>query len=351
MSATTQADVELAPPAVAGCIPAHAAESVQDAVGRHRHTICTLLAVGFLLLVSLLPASFSYLEYYEYGLLQRKSTGQVRVGRVYSAGRYLNGPDWTFRKYQADTHRLDFDELSVFSAGATNNSVGLEFQIDVTLTYMLDEEAVGLIHEQLGAGYAKVVESRARAAIKNVAASVAFDEYFQERDRLESRLFAAVEGRLVEPPSLHAHLDQLVLGRVQIPSSVAQKQLDVKVQLERNDEQTNLKAAQLERDQTDVMVNKINLQAVAALRIANANAKLTSERGAAEARDIIERAKADGLALALTRTGLTADDHKASYDYLRTVAARAQAGSGSDSLSVTYLHPNAVTPTSDADAD
>ena len=61
MPATTHADVELARPAVAGCIPAHAAESVQDAVGRHSHIICSLLAVGSLLLVSLLPASFSYL--------------------------------------------------------------------------------------------------------------------------------------------------------------------------------------------------------------------------------------------------------------------------------------------------
>jgi len=199
---TTHADVELAPND--SCIPGETVGRVSRAIEEHKECFSGLFFIGIVLLVSLLPASFSYIEYYEYGLLQRKSTGQVRIDKVYSSGRYLNGPDWGFRKYQADTHRLDFDELSVFSAGATNNSVGLEFKIDVTVTYLLDQESVGLIHEQLGSGYAAVVESRARAAIKNEAANFQFQEYFQERDMLEGRLFEAVEARLKEAPSLHA---------------------------------------------------------------------------------------------------------------------------------------------------
>lgn len=327
-------------------------EVLKERFGRHRELIGWVVGVGMLLLLVLLPTSFAYVEYYEYGLIQRKSTGRVRTDRVYDAGRYSLGPDRKFRTYQADSHRVDFDELSVFSAGATNNSIGLEFRVDITFTYLIIREEVGLLHEELGRGYAAVVESRARAAIKNTAASFAFNDYFQERDALETRLFEAIGAKLSEAPSLHVTLDQLILGRVQIPDSVAQKQLDVKVQLERNDEQTNLKKAQLERDQTQVLVNDINLRAQANLRIARAEAELTVERGKAEARDIVSTQLADGLAKAFNATGLHSVKHKASYDYLRTLAARTAGGAGgvTDSLSVSFLHPKEITPTSDADA-
>ena len=53
-----------------------------------------------LLLVILLPLSFSYVEYYEYGLVQRLSTGSVDTEEVYASGRYLVGPDKHFIKYQ-----------------------------------------------------------------------------------------------------------------------------------------------------------------------------------------------------------------------------------------------------------
>ena len=55
---------------------------------------------GVLLIVILVPLSFSYLEYYEYGLKQRKSTGSVLTDKVYSVGRYFIGPDFRFVKYQ-----------------------------------------------------------------------------------------------------------------------------------------------------------------------------------------------------------------------------------------------------------
>lgn len=50
--------------------------------------------IGILLLVILLPISFSYLDYYHYGFLRRHTTGRVRLDRVYEGGRYLVGPDY-----------------------------------------------------------------------------------------------------------------------------------------------------------------------------------------------------------------------------------------------------------------
>jgi hypothetical protein len=55
----------------------------------------TVICVGIaaLLLIILLPISFSYLDFYDYGFLRRHTTGRVNINRVYEGGRYLVGPD------------------------------------------------------------------------------------------------------------------------------------------------------------------------------------------------------------------------------------------------------------------
>ncbi len=50
--------------------------------------------VAILLLVILLPISFSYLDFYHYGFLRRHTTGRVKLDRVYEGGRYFVGPDY-----------------------------------------------------------------------------------------------------------------------------------------------------------------------------------------------------------------------------------------------------------------
>jgi len=56
----------------------------------------TAVCVGIaaLLLIILLPISFSYLDFYDYGFLRRHTTGRVNIDRVYEGGRYLVGPDY-----------------------------------------------------------------------------------------------------------------------------------------------------------------------------------------------------------------------------------------------------------------
>jgi hypothetical protein len=63
-------------------------------------------AVVVLLILILVPLSFSYIDYYDYGLVQRKSTGSVDTEKVYSSGRYALGPDRHFIKYQYVQYRV-----------------------------------------------------------------------------------------------------------------------------------------------------------------------------------------------------------------------------------------------------
>jgi len=49
--------------------------------------------IAILILIILLPISFSYIDYYDYGFLRRRTTGRVNLKQVYEGGRYFPGPD------------------------------------------------------------------------------------------------------------------------------------------------------------------------------------------------------------------------------------------------------------------
>jgi len=151
--------------------------------GKQSCALCGVITLA-LLLVILLPMSFAYIDYWEYGLKQRKSTGKVYTDKVYAKGRYFVGPDYKFLKYQADAHLEHLEDVAVFSDGG-EDSVGLSFLIDVDFTYFLKEDEIGKLHKDLAKTYAAVILSRTIDGIKNSATTVSFTDYFQNREGVE----------------------------------------------------------------------------------------------------------------------------------------------------------------------
>mmetsp|Transcript_29586 Transcript_29586/g.66371 ORF Transcript_29586/g.66371 Transcript_29586/m.66371 type:complete len:313 (+) Transcript_29586:222-1160(+) len=294
--------------------------------------------VAVLLVLILVPLSFSYIDYYDYGLVQRKTTGAVDVDNVYTSGRYMLGPDKKFVKYQADAHVESFENFGVFSATLSNESIGLEFWVDVDFTFFLVEEEIGLLHKQLARNYRNVILSRAREGIKNAAAQdVTFTEFFQNRSEVELLFRKAVQDRWDVAPSLHCELDQFHLGRIRIPQSVARKQLESKVQNERNQREEFSQRAQIEREQTQVEVNKINLSTNKELRTAHAEASLIKTKAIARAKLIKAQAQINGTSLLLEAAGIESQDHKTVFSYIKTLRDREQL-----SIDVSYLSEDNV---------
>lgn len=281
-----------------------------------------LLFTAVLLIVILVPLTFSYVEYYEYGLVQRTTTGSVDTSKVYSSGRYNLGPTYAFHIYQADAHHENLDGLQVFSKSLSNESIGLEFRIDVDLTYFLNKDEVGDLHRELASSYRGVILSRTKDGIKNEAIFVTFNEYFQDRKAVEQRFKEAVQSRWNQTPSVHATLDQFHLGRIQIPDTVASKQLESKIQNERNDREDFLQKAQLERETTAVEVNKINLETNKILRTATANANLLVANAQAEAVQIKSNADIHGTTLLFEKSGIELQEEKISFSYIRNLMKR-----------------------------
>lgn len=292
--------------------------------------ICGLV-VGSLLLIILLPFSFSYVDPWQYGLKQRKTTGKVSTNKVYDAGRYFNGPDFKFFKYKSDAHFVKLEQLAIFSSGG-EESIGLSFNIDVDFTYFIIEEEVGQLHLDLARTYESVVQSRTVDAIKNSATSVTFQDYFQNREAVEEQFRDAIIARWNEAPSLHVALDQLHVGRIRIPESVAEKQLQAKIQVETNDKERFLQDARVERETTAVIVNSINLDKEKLLLETNAEANLIRATAKATSEQIKANAMNTGTLDLLTGLQITAQDEAIAYTYIRTLQNKKYLD-----LSVSYL--------------
>ena len=127
---------------------------------------------------------------------------------------------------------------------------------------------------------------------------------------------------------------------IQIPDSVAERQLETRVQNERNDREAFLQQAQRERDLTAVEVNKINLEKQNVLRTAQAEANLIRARAIAEANRVRLGARISATKSLLEAINITSQEDIATFDYIQSLRGRDDL-----SLHVSYLSDNSVVRT------
>jgi hypothetical protein len=262
----------------------------------------------------------------------RKSTGRVNYETVFERGRYLLGPDRKFIKYRSDSHHVVLNDFSVFSSGGGNESIGLQFVIDVDFTYFLIKDRIGSLHKELAASYDSIITNRAKVAIKNEAATVNTTDYFQARQSVESRFRKAIETNWNGTEPLPCRLDQFHLGRINISDAVAEKQLQSRIQNERNEMEASIQKAAIERNRTTVEINSIALQTEKVLRTANAEASLLRSRAQAEATQLVQQAQTNGTMNLFRATDITNQEQMAAFTYIRTLMNRQNV-----SLDVSYL--------------
>ena len=138
-------------------------------------------------------------------------------------------------------------------------------------------------------------------------------------------------------------MDQFHLGRIQIPDSVASKQLEARVQNERNDMEAFLQKAQVERETTAVDVNEIDLKSEKVLRTARAEASLIRSKAQSESERILANAQTNGTNLLLAAVDITTQEQKSAFTYIRTLRNRKNLD-----LDVSYLSADSVLRTAPA---
>lgn len=80
--------------------------------------------------------------FFQLGLRKQRSTGKVKLDEVYTSGRYLIGPDYTFKTFTADTHYEELKKIVTFSKDK------VEVEITCAMQYFLRPEDLKDMHQE-----------------------------------------------------------------------------------------------------------------------------------------------------------------------------------------------------------
>ncbi|CAF2774209.1 unnamed protein product [Rotaria sp. Silwood2] len=328
-------------------------------------TIITISIVLILVLISLIINSFSYLDYYEYGFLRRRTTGRVNLDRVYESGRYFFGPDYTFKIFKASGHQVNLDNTSVFT---TDN---LQVHLKISFQYYVIKEDLPLLHAAYDIKYEPIITLNAKEAIISTCSRFDTDEYINNRDKIWLEIYFGVKRHLgkrieyiynykskkinilggsccipnckkncpkcpiheqcmsdckpreqgckKEEKGLFVELRYLQLHDIDVPERVMERRLLGLVRDLEKEKEESLNQEALVKKQTDILVNQFHNNATQSIAFSESQSKLKRERAKADALKTISLARINGLASMCTTLGITQAKHINSVEYLQTL--------------------------------
>ncbi|KXJ14793.1 uncharacterized protein LOC110238397 [Exaiptasia diaphana] len=300
-----------------------------------RCTASILFVIGVILLVVLLPMSFGNVEYYQIALVKQKSTGKVDLSRVYSSGRYLIGPDYTFKTFEADAHFETLNQVSTYSADKVEVTVSCTFQ------YFLKPEDLADLHQEYDVYYKPVIKSTANAVIKGVATDIPVGDFIRKREIVESKLFKAVADRLggkccrkdcklykcrsdclpyrdckKSDKGVFVEVRYFQLLGFDIHYDVKSRYLRQVIEREQEEEANFQLEEKVVRKETDRQRNEINNEAKEITQNSTSQATVIMAKAEGAALVEVEQARNTGLQQVFTSLGIKTESHKASYIYL-----------------------------------
>lgn len=303
--------------------------------------IAAVVGIAALLIVILIPTSFSDVEYYELGFKRRKSTGYVDISEVYTSGRYFVGPDYTFKVFQADAHFVELNEISVWTGDK------IEIKISCNFQYFLRKDFLPDLHEAYNVDYKPVVRGTAIDAIKGRAADLPIDDYIRNRENIEKELFKALAKRVDgccrktcpteeekmpacgycienslcknDERGMFVEVRYFQLLAVDVHDDVKSRYLrQVTEAAEEERAQFELRE-KVVRKETERIKNEIYNEAREIAQNASAKALVIDANAKAKALRVVEEARAEGLKNLYSALGITTDEEKAAFNYLRSL--------------------------------
>ena len=92
---------------------------------------------------------------------------------MYTSGRYFNGPDFTFKVFQANAHFVELDKIAVWTGDKIAIKITCAFQ------YFLRKEFLPDLHEAYNVDYKPIVRGTAIDAIKGRSADLPIDDFIR----------------------------------------------------------------------------------------------------------------------------------------------------------------------------
>jgi regulator of protease activity HflC (stomatin/prohibitin superfamily) len=243
--------------------------------------------IGLLLLVILLPLSFTYVEYDEYAFKKSTVDNKVDTGKTYKTGRYFWGLTRTAVTFPSTYQYITYRErdVQVFSAD------GLVFNLDVDIYYKLEEENLPNIFKTYGLLWKDRLIDTIKAALKNKAAEYTVDEYIRNRTQLSGEFLTRLNDDLSKM-FIGVKPFKLMLLYFEFPESLRSKFLSTAVQELLNDKALLQQEVELINAETSRLVEEVK-----------ANITIINENGHTTADAIIQNAQAQANNLELNALG------------------------------------------------
>jgi len=245
------------------------------------------VALALLLLVIMLPLSYTYVEFNEVAFKKSTIDNRVDTTMSYGSGRYFWGLSTTAVRFPSVYQRIEMrdNDLLIFS------SAGSEFVIECDVYYRLALDRLPIIFEQVGLNYHERFSEAVRASIKNTAPEFTVDEYIRNRTGIADYMLLKLrEDLAVLNQDIIPH--KFLLLSFEFPPELQHKFLDTAVQ-----EQLNKKAQfQQEVD----LIQKSTEQLLEAVR---ANRTIIFQNGTATTAVIIKNAQSEADQIRLEAVG------------------------------------------------
>jgi len=249
--------------------------------------VTTVFGLGVLLLVILLPLSFTYVDYNEVAFKKSTTDNKVDTTRSYHTGRYFWGLTTTAVRFPSVYQHISYreDDLLVFS------KQGLEFSLECDVFYRLEEMYLPEIFSEFGVAFSSRLYDAIRASIKNTAPEFEVNDYLKNRTEIAETFLTNLNADL---QLLHINVQpyKFLLQYLDFPENLKQKFLSTAVQETSNQKALLQQQVDLIQKETDQIVEGIQ-----------ANITIIAQNGTSTADVLIKNAQSLANNILLSATG------------------------------------------------
>lgn len=216
-------------------------------------TTTFIIIIGIILMLILIPLSYTYISYDEMGFKKNTLEKTVDTSQVYDNGQYFWGPSYDAVKYPSLYQFASYmgeGKLLIFPDN------GLEFGIEVTFQYKLNPETLANLYDRFRNTYNTVILNRAGSTIKNKAPDFSLEKYVEDRENVVWGLFDSLKNEL---ETLDVILDpfKFQLGIIELPEQSKETFLQEAIQLQDNIRETKIQELELVKKNTTQLVEEV----------------------------------------------------------------------------------------------
>lgn len=272
--------------------------------GRLIPVLVVLGCIGALLIMILVPLSFSYVEIDEWAFKKSKVNNKVDTTKVYGNGRYFFGLGKKVVAFERRFQLVSFTDNSTLSVFTLN---GLALGLECTFQYRLDPTRLATLYEKYGTVYKANIISIATAALKNAAPKYTVDDYVtrwsEVADTLASELSVTLNAVGVEMPK-----EKFQIREIHMPDSIQAIYLATAIRLQENQRKEYAQRYQQIIKETELQVTAITAQSTSVSIQAAGTAERIVAEAEAEALRMEQEANGQALAAIISAVGLSASD-------------------------------------------